>query len=41
MARLLNGNEVVTPTDADSALTKESGRRLAAHLVHAKSFAWN
>ena len=35
MAQLLNGNEVVTPTDADSALAKESGRRLAAHLGHA------
>jgi excisionase family DNA binding protein len=32
MAQLLNGNEVVTPTDADSALAKESCRRLAAHL---------
>jgi excisionase family DNA binding protein len=35
MAQLLNGNEVVTPTDADSALAKESSRRLAAHLGHA------
>lgn len=35
MAQLLNGNEVVTPTDADSALAKESCRRLAAHLGHA------
>ena len=33
MAQLLNGNEVVTPTDADSALAKESGRRLAAHMA--------
>ncbi len=32
MAQLLNGNEVVTPTKADSALAKESGRRLATHL---------
>jgi excisionase family DNA binding protein len=34
MAQLLNGNEVVTPTDADTALAKESSRRLAAHLGH-------
>lgn len=32
MAQLLNGNEVVTPTKADSALAKESGQKLAAHL---------
>jgi excisionase family DNA binding protein len=32
MAQVLNGNEVVTPTEADSALAKESGRRLATHL---------
>jgi excisionase family DNA binding protein len=32
MAQLLNGNEVFTPTDADSALAKESSRRLAARL---------
>jgi excisionase family DNA binding protein len=32
MAQLLNGNEVVTPTEADSVLAKESSRRLAAHL---------
>ncbi len=32
MAQLLNGNEVVTPTEADSALAKESSRKLAAHL---------
>ena len=32
MAQLLNGNEVVAPTEADSALAKESGQRLAAHL---------
>ena len=35
MAQLLNGNEVVTPSGADSALAKESGQRLAAHLEHA------
>jgi excisionase family DNA binding protein len=35
MAQLLNGNEVVTPTDADSALAKESSRRLAAHMGRA------
>jgi excisionase family DNA binding protein len=34
MAQLLDGNEVVTPTDADAALAKESSRRLAAHLGH-------
>lgn len=32
MAQLLNGNEVVTPTKADSALAKESGQKLAVHL---------
>jgi excisionase family DNA binding protein len=32
MSQLFNGNEVVTPTEADSALAKESGQRLAAHL---------
>lgn len=35
MAQLLNGNEVVTPTKADSALAKESGERLAVHLDRA------
>jgi excisionase family DNA binding protein len=35
MAQLLNGNEVITPSEADSALAKESGQRLAAHLGHA------
>jgi hypothetical protein len=35
MAQLNNGNEVVTPTEADSALAKESSRKLAAHLGHA------
>jgi excisionase family DNA binding protein len=38
MAQLLNGNEVVTPTDAESALAKESSVRLAAHLGHADGF---
>ena len=33
MAQLLNGNEVMTPTEADSALAKESSQRLAAHLA--------
>lgn len=32
MAQLANGNEVVTPTEGDTALAKESGKRLAAHL---------
>jgi excisionase family DNA binding protein len=32
MAQLLNGNEVVTPTKADSAMAEESGRRLTTHL---------
>jgi excisionase family DNA binding protein len=32
MAQRLNGTEVVTPTDADSAIAKESSRRLAAHM---------
>jgi excisionase family DNA binding protein len=32
MAQLANGNEVVTPTKADTALAKELGQRLAAHL---------
>jgi excisionase family DNA binding protein len=32
MAQLANGNEVVTPTKADAALAKETGRKLAAHL---------
>jgi excisionase family DNA binding protein len=35
MAQLLNGNEVVAPTKADSELAKESSRRLAAHLDRA------
>jgi excisionase family DNA binding protein len=32
MAQLLNGNQVFTPSEADSALAKDSGQRLAAHL---------
>jgi excisionase family DNA binding protein len=32
MNQVLYGNEVVTPTETDSALAKESSRRLAAHL---------
>src|SRR4051794_24674526 len=32
MAQLANGNEVVTPTEDDAALARESGERLAAHL---------
>jgi hypothetical protein len=32
MAQLANGNEVVTPTEAEATLAKESGRKLAAHL---------
>jgi excisionase family DNA binding protein len=32
MAQLLNGNEIITPTAADTALAQESGRRLADHL---------
>jgi excisionase family DNA binding protein len=32
MAQLANGNEVVKPTEADAALARESGERLAAHL---------
>ena len=32
MAQLANGNEVVTPTEGDAALARESGERLAAHL---------
>jgi excisionase family DNA binding protein len=35
MAQLLNGNEVVTPTRADSELAKESSQKLAAHLEDA------
>lgn len=32
MAQLINGNEVVTPTKADAAMAKESGRKLAVHM---------
>ena len=32
MAQLLNGNEVVTPTDADSVIAKASSRQLAGYL---------
>ncbi|MGP0064341.1 MAG: helix-turn-helix domain-containing protein [Isosphaeraceae bacterium] len=35
MAQLRNGNEVITPTDADSALAKDSSRQLAAYLEKA------
>ena len=38
MAQLLNGNEVVTPTKADSVLAKESSQRLAVHLGDANGF---
>lgn len=31
MARLANGNEVVTPSKADAALAKELGEKLASH----------
>jgi excisionase family DNA binding protein len=31
MAQLANGNEVVTPTEADVALAKTLGQKLAAH----------
>ena len=36
MAQLANGNEVVTPTEADAALAKQSGERLAAHLAESR-----
>src|SRR4051812_968012 len=32
MAQLANGNELVRPTEADAALAKVSGEKLAAHL---------
>lgn len=32
MAQLANGNEMVTPSAGETALAKESGERLAAHL---------
>lgn len=34
MAQLLNGTEVVTPTDDDLAIARESSRQLAAYLEH-------
>jgi excisionase family DNA binding protein len=37
MAQLLNGNEVVTPTKADTALAKESSEKLSAYLKSSKS----
>ena len=36
MAQLFNGNEVVTPTKADSAVAKKSSEKLAAHLGNLK-----
>ena len=33
MAQLADRDEVVTPTEADAALAKESGERLVAHLA--------
>jgi len=41
MAQLLNGNEVVRPTEADAVLAKESGEKLAAHLRDAKGVRLN
>ncbi len=35
MAQILNGNEVVTPSKADSALARKSGEKLVAHLRRA------
>jgi excisionase family DNA binding protein len=35
MAQLLNGNEVVSPTKADSKIAKETSQKLAAHLERA------
>ncbi len=35
MTQLLNGNEVVTPSKADSALARKSGETLVAHLGRA------
>jgi excisionase family DNA binding protein len=34
MAQLINGTEVVTPTDDDLAIARESSRQLAAYLEH-------
>jgi excisionase family DNA binding protein len=36
MGHLVNGTDVVTPTAADTALAKESGAKLAAHLGDAE-----
>ncbi len=33
MPELYQGNEVIRPTEADSILARESGRRLAVHLA--------
>jgi excisionase family DNA binding protein len=33
---LINGNEVLTPSEADSQLARESGEKLAAHLGQSK-----
>ena len=41
LAQLLNGNEVVTPSKADSALAKNPAGRLAAHLSDAAGSAWS
>lgn len=38
MARLANGNEVVTPTEADAALARTCGPKLAAHLRQGRKF---
>ena len=38
MAQLLNGNEVVAPSKADTALAKESSQRLAVYLSHTEGF---
>ena len=36
MAQLRNGNEVVTPTKADTALARESSEKLSAYLKSPK-----
>jgi excisionase family DNA binding protein len=36
MAQLLNGNEIITPTKAESALAKKSSQKLTAHLGKAE-----
>ena len=38
MAQLFNGNEVVAPSKADTALAKESSQRLAVYLSHTEGF---